>query len=143
MTLPRSSIADVCRPGAVRTPDAGGSVALISGGGRGLGRLLARTLAGQGAAVALIARSGDDLRAFTVYGNERAERMRRVRTVARIAATLFAQFGADAQRLRMTAMTRMAEDPNLALWRASIGLGPDAVPDLIFEETFSDRLLAA
>jgi 2-polyprenyl-6-methoxyphenol hydroxylase-like FAD-dependent oxidoreductase len=82
-------------------------------------------------------------RLFRAYGSERAERMRRVRTVARIAATLFAQFGADAQRLRRTTMTRMAQDPSLALWRASIGLGPDAVPDLIFDEAFSDRLLAA
>ena len=40
--------------------------------------------------------------------------MRRVGTVARIAATLFAQFGEDAQRLRLTAMTGMAEDPSLA-----------------------------
>jgi hypothetical protein len=69
--------------------------------------------------------------------------MRRVGTVARIAATLFAQFGEDAQRLRLTAMTRMAEDPTLALWQAAIGLGPDAVPDLIFQEAFSHRLLAA
>ena len=45
--------------------------------------------------------------------------------------------------LRLTAMTRMAEDPTLALWQAAIGLGPDAVPDLIFQEAFSHRLLAA
>jgi 2-polyprenyl-6-methoxyphenol hydroxylase-like FAD-dependent oxidoreductase len=89
---------------------------------------------------------GDDdwsPRLFRAYATERTERMRRVRTVARIAATLFAQFGPEAQRLRMAAMTRMTEDPSLALWRAAIGLGPDAVPDLIFEEAFSDRLLAA
>ena len=36
---------------------------LISGGGRGLGRLLARTLGSAGAAVGLIARSGDELAA--------------------------------------------------------------------------------
>ena len=38
-----------------------GSVALVTGGGRGLGQLLARTLAHAGAAVALIARSSDEL----------------------------------------------------------------------------------
>ena len=82
-------------------------------------------------------------RQLQAYGRERAERMRRVRAVADIAAALFARFGEDAQRLRMTAMARMAEDPNLALWQASIGLGPDAVPHHIFETPFSQRLLAA
>ena len=38
-----------------------GSVALVTGGGRGVGRLLAQTLAGDGAAVGLVARSGDEL----------------------------------------------------------------------------------
>lgn len=37
------------------------SVALVTGGGRGLGRLLAQTLAGAGAAVGVIGRSADDL----------------------------------------------------------------------------------
>ena len=68
--------------------------------------------------------------------------MRRVGTVARIAATLFAQFGEDAPSPDRHD-PRMAEDPTLALWQAAIGLGPDAVPDLIFQEAFSHRLLAA
>jgi NAD(P)-dependent dehydrogenase (short-subunit alcohol dehydrogenase family) len=38
-----------------------GSVAVVTGGGRGLGRLLAETLAGAGAAVGVIGRSADDL----------------------------------------------------------------------------------
>lgn len=38
-----------------------GSIALVSGGGRGLGRVLARALAGAGAAVGLIARSPEQL----------------------------------------------------------------------------------
>jgi NAD(P)-dependent dehydrogenase (short-subunit alcohol dehydrogenase family) len=38
-----------------------GTVSVITGGGRGIGRVLARALAGAGAAVGLIARSGDEL----------------------------------------------------------------------------------
>src|SRR6516164_5017138 len=64
MTAPHSTINELCRPGAPATGrDLDGSVALISGGGRGLGRVLARTLAARGAAVALLARSGDQLSA--------------------------------------------------------------------------------
>src|SRR3954454_9704511 len=43
--------------------DLRGRVALVTGGGRGVGRLLARTLGDAGAAVALIARSSDELAA--------------------------------------------------------------------------------
>jgi hypothetical protein len=51
------------RERATREYDLTGTVVLVSGGGRGLGRLLAGTLARAGAAVALLARSGDDLAA--------------------------------------------------------------------------------
>ena len=64
MTAPRLTIKELCLPAApAMGRDLDGSVALISGGGRGLGRVLARTLAARGAAVALIARSGDQLSA--------------------------------------------------------------------------------
>jgi len=49
------------RENAAREEDLTGTVVLISGGGRGLGRLLARTLASAGASVALLARSGGEL----------------------------------------------------------------------------------
>jgi NAD(P)-dependent dehydrogenase (short-subunit alcohol dehydrogenase family) len=42
-------------------PELAGAVALVTGGGRGIGRLLGQALAGAGAAVGLIARSGDEL----------------------------------------------------------------------------------
>jgi NAD(P)-dependent dehydrogenase (short-subunit alcohol dehydrogenase family) len=59
------------RERAAREEDLTGTVVLISGGGRGLGRLLVRTLASAGASVALLARSGGEL-AETVAEIERA-----------------------------------------------------------------------
>jgi NAD(P)-dependent dehydrogenase (short-subunit alcohol dehydrogenase family) len=50
-----------CGDGGGRPLD--GMVALVSGGGRGIGRLLGARLAGAGAAVGLIARSADELAA--------------------------------------------------------------------------------
>ena len=44
-----------------RAGELAGSLALVTGGGRGLGRVLARALAGAGAAVGLVARSSDEL----------------------------------------------------------------------------------
>jgi NAD(P)-dependent dehydrogenase (short-subunit alcohol dehydrogenase family) len=46
---------------AGRTGSLEGSVALVTGGGRGLGRMSAQALAAAGAAVGVIGRSGDDL----------------------------------------------------------------------------------
>jgi acyl-CoA synthetase (AMP-forming)/AMP-acid ligase II len=59
------------RERAAQKEDLTGTVVLISGGGRGLGRLLARTLASAGASVGLLARSGGEL-AETVAEIEQA-----------------------------------------------------------------------
>jgi NAD(P)-dependent dehydrogenase (short-subunit alcohol dehydrogenase family) len=57
-------VSDAALPEFVRPEDElAGAVVLVSGGGRGLGRVLARTLGRAGAAVALLARSGDELAA--------------------------------------------------------------------------------
>jgi acyl-CoA synthetase (AMP-forming)/AMP-acid ligase II/NAD(P)-dependent dehydrogenase (short-subunit alcohol dehydrogenase family) len=58
------------REGTAHDHDLTGTVVLVSGGGRGLGRLLARTLGTAGATVGLLARSGQEL-AETVAEIER------------------------------------------------------------------------
>ncbi len=55
--------AGVAGPDAARPCDLSGTVAVISGGGRGVGRLMAVELARAGAAIGLVARSGAELAA--------------------------------------------------------------------------------
>jgi NAD(P)-dependent dehydrogenase (short-subunit alcohol dehydrogenase family) len=55
------------RDATAKAWDLSGTVAVISGGGRGVGRLLAVELAGAGASVGVIARSGAELAAVAAY----------------------------------------------------------------------------
>jgi NAD(P)-dependent dehydrogenase (short-subunit alcohol dehydrogenase family) len=60
-TTPCTPLAPTSVPISVSAPPPPAEVALVTGGGRGIGRLLAQGLADSGRAVALVARSGDEL----------------------------------------------------------------------------------
>ena len=80
---------------------------------------------------------------FAGYGAERVERMRRVRSTGDLMARVFAQFGDEADGTRLRAMGRMMEDEANTLWLGSLLVGPEAVPDFVFEDEYGDKLVAA
>ena len=63
--------------------------------------------------------------AFRPYAAERAERMRRLRFSASLLASIYAEFGEEAQLRRIRIFNRMAADPALLLALAATFVGPD------------------
>jgi NAD(P)-dependent dehydrogenase (short-subunit alcohol dehydrogenase family) len=63
----KTAPAGVAGPDSARACDLTGTIAVISGGGRGVGRLMAVELADAGAAIGLIARSGAELAAVAAH----------------------------------------------------------------------------
>lgn len=87
---------------------------------------------------------GDDWRreAFAPYADERAERMRRLRFVAALLATLDNEFGEEATARRRRASERQQEDPTLRLPLLAAIAGPEVPPAFVFEDELRERLLA-
>jgi len=81
--------------------------------------------------------------AFTPYAEERAERMRRLRFVAALDATLENEFGPEAAARRVRATERQASDPSLLQWFFAVFAGPDMLPPDAFDDSVRARLLAA
>jgi 2-polyprenyl-6-methoxyphenol hydroxylase-like FAD-dependent oxidoreductase len=81
-------------------------------------------------------------RAFFPYVDERRERMRRLRFVATLDATLENEFGPAAEARRARARARQAEDPMLVSWFLAAFAGPDAIPAEAFDDSVRTRLLA-
>lgn len=80
--------------------------------------------------------------AFSAYSKEREERMRRLRFVAHLFATLRCEFGPAARERRKSAFARIAHDPRLAAPLMSTQLGPLAFAPEVFTPASRDRLLA-
>ncbi len=91
----------------------------------------------------LLAGSGEwksDL--FEPYGEERRERLRRLRISARFVTNLYARFGTEAVERRTRAWARLVERPELAMLALAAFTGPDALPAEIFSEEGVERIFA-
>lgn len=78
---------------------------------------------------------------FAPYAEERAERMRRLRFIAQITASLDAEFGEDARARRKSYFERAAADPALGSHAAGVMAGPEALPAEFFTEEHRSRVL--
>ena len=105
---------------------------------------------GQGLSIALrdarivsdIIRPGAFTRdAFQPYLEERAERMRRLRITARLAATLRAEFGQAARERRARVLRRATIEKHLSPGLAAL-IGPEKLPAEAFDSRTIDSLLA-
>lgn len=107
---------------------------------------------GQGLSIALrdvrivseVLRSGSDWSpaAFEPYGEERRERMRRLRVAARIRTDITMTFTPAGVARRRAYNRASRTDPVLAGSRLAIQLGPEKVPAEAFEPETVDRILA-
>ena len=79
---------------------------------------------------------------FRPYAEERTERLRRLRFVAGITATLDMEFGDEARTRRLRFYTRAAAEPDVAAHSAAVFAGPDALPPDYFTEAHRARVLA-
>lgn len=78
---------------------------------------------------------------FAPYAEERAERMRRLRFAAQLAATLDMEFGPDAAARRAAYHTRSAADPSLRMHAFAVMAGPETAPAEAFTEDYRARIL--
>jgi 2-polyprenyl-6-methoxyphenol hydroxylase-like FAD-dependent oxidoreductase len=94
--------------------------------------------------VSEIVLAGDDWTspAFAPYGEERAERMRRLRFVAALASMIDCEFGPEAEVRRRRANANRASDPTLTLASVATMLGPENALPSAFEPEIIERTLA-
>jgi len=124
----------VC-PGAVLIGDAAGHNDPIIGQGLSIAARDVRLVSD-----ALIAGKGKGAAPdFAPYVEERAERMRRLRIVGRLAAKIRCEFGSDARERRIRVAKRMAEQ-QLSPLPASL-LGPERLPEQAYLPETIERLI--
>jgi 2-polyprenyl-6-methoxyphenol hydroxylase-like FAD-dependent oxidoreductase len=123
--------------GAVLIGDAAGYNDPILGQGLSVTLRDARTVA-----EILISESQWDVEMFQPYGEERKERLRRLRLVAQFATTMNARFGAEAEATRIRAQQRIQANPELRMILLAAFIGPEAIDAKFFEAGFQEALFA-
>jgi menaquinone-9 beta-reductase len=108
--------------GVVLIGDAAGYNNPLIGQGLALALRDVRTVSEQ-----LLSSQISDVGAFRAYGTERAERLRRMRCVAQLYATVSTTFGPEGRRLRRDLHERQRDDPDLLAPTMAIFTGPDHV----------------
>ncbi len=78
---------------------------------------------------------------FASYGEERRERMRRLRFVASLQATLDMEFDTAARERRKRLFERSAGDPSVRAFAAAVMAGPEALPAAFFSQAYRARVL--
>ena len=78
---------------------------------------------------------------FAPYAEERAERMRRLRFVASLQATIDMEFGEAARARRRSLFERGAADPSLKAHAFAVMAGPEVMPPEIFTDKHRARVL--
>ncbi len=79
--------------------------------------------------------------ALAPYGEERRERMRRLRVAAALQAGLDMEFGEAARERRRRHFERAATDPSLSLHSLAVMAGPEAAPPETFTPAHRERVL--
>ncbi len=80
---------------------------------------------------------------FAGYAAERAERMRRLRFAARLAAVIDSEFGPEAAARRRRVRALQAADPSMMLPTLGVMVGPENVPEFAYTEDVMARLVNA
>jgi menaquinone-9 beta-reductase len=122
--------------GVVLIGDAAGYNNPLIGQGLALALRDVRTVSEQ-----LLSSQISDVDTFHAYGAERAERLRRMRCVAQLCATVSTTFGPEGRRLRRDLHKRQRDDPDLLAPTMAIFTGPDHVDPQICTDAFRRNYL--
>jgi menaquinone-9 beta-reductase len=122
--------------GVVLIGDAAGYNNPLIGQGLALALRDVRTVSEQ-----LLSSRSWDVGTFLAYGTERAERLRRMRVVAQLYATVATTFGPEGRQLRRDLHKRQRDDPDLLAPTVAILTGPDHLDPRICTEAFRRHYL--
>jgi menaquinone-9 beta-reductase len=127
---------DPVREGVVLIGDAAGRNDPITGQGQSITHRDVRLVRD-----ALLNNTTWDAAAFDDYRTERRERMRRLRTVARMVAVRESEFTDAARRRRAEIHERLSANPMLGVTFGAAFAGPEVIPAEAFEDRFVEAVM--